>query len=74
MNPNLEEDYDFEWHCYCCGQEDIKVKEDVNGECPNCKTKYTWQFDCNHDLDALWLPTFECPKESYQDREWYKTK
>ena len=61
MNKNnlIDDDYDFEWYCGCCGENGLKVKEDVNGQCPNCGSKYRWDFDCNHE-DAVYIPIFEC--------------
>lgn len=55
---DLSEDYDFEWHCSCCGHEPIKVKEDIEGECPKCQTKYRWDYDCQYE-GAVYIPIFE---------------
>lgn len=54
----MEEDYDWIIKCWTCDTE-IKVTTDVNGECPNCHLKYTWDFDCDYEDDAVYIPIFE---------------
>jgi hypothetical protein len=52
-----EEDYSFEWTCQNCGEE-IKVKENINGECKYCHAKYEWDWDGDYGADSVWIPTF----------------
>jgi hypothetical protein len=37
---------------YC--DEKFDAVEDIDGECPNCKEKYEWDYDGNYEEDSVW--------------------